>query len=74
MVLRCVKNIKTQEQFLDHTTSLSNFIYDAEKKGNLSIEEAEKYQDLIRQLELVFDERFVKTSNERLVQRLRNVE
>jgi hypothetical protein len=74
MVLRCVKNIKTQEQFLDHTTSLSNFIYDAEKRGNLSVEEAEKYQDLIRQLELVFDERFVKTSNERLVQRLRNVE
>jgi len=71
MVLRCVKNIKTQEQFLDHTTSLSNFIFDAEKRGNLLEKEAQKYQDLITQLEQVFNERWVKDTQERLEVRLR---
>ena len=72
MALRCVKNIKTQEQFLDHTTSLSNFIFDAEKRGNLATEEARKYQDLIEQLDQVFNERWVRDSQERLEQRLRS--
>ena len=71
MVLRCVKNIKTQERFLDHTTSLSNFIFDAEKRGNLLEKEAQKYQDLITQLEQVFNERWVKDTQERLEVRLR---
>ena len=66
--------IKTQDDFLDHTTSISNFIFDAEKKGNLLKEDAERYYDLIEQLENVFDERWVKDANDRLVTRLRNVD
>ena len=66
--------IKTQDDFLDHTTSLSNFIYDEEKRGNLSSQEAEKYYGLIEQLEQVFNERWVKSRQERLITRLRNVD
>ena len=66
--------IKTQDDFLDHTTSLSNFIYDEEKRGNLSSQDAEKYYDLIEQLEQVFNERWVKSRHERLMTWLRNAD
>ena len=66
------REIKTQDEFLEHMTAISNFVYDSVEKGNLLKEEAKKYYDLIEQLEEIFNERWVKSSQEMLLNRLRN--
>jgi polyhydroxyalkanoate synthesis regulator phasin len=68
------RKIKTQDEFLIHTMLLNNFIYDSVKKGNLQKEASKKYYDLIEQIEQIFNEKWAKNNNERIVNKLKGVE
>tara|TARA_R100000306_G_C4291394_1_gene100249 strand:+ start:61 stop:279 length:219 start_codon:yes stop_codon:yes gene_type:complete len=65
------REIKTQEEFLDHITSISNFIYNSVERGNLLDTEAIKYYDLVEQLEKIIYEKWMISAHERRMNRLR---